>query len=141
MWLTGLVALQHVGSSQTRARTHVPCISRQILNHCATREAPRSLGFVISEMCKRIECQPRSCWEDPRANEMGTLGAVPAHSRDSRESVPFLSFPSLPLHCPYGSAGAIPSAAKALLQPSWSFQILSTPLPWDPSSPAQSRHS
>ena len=36
----GLVAPRHVGSSQTRARTHVPCISRQILNHCATREAP-----------------------------------------------------------------------------------------------------
>ena len=27
------------GSSQTRARTRVPCISRPILNHCATREA------------------------------------------------------------------------------------------------------
>ena len=40
MWLTGIVAPQHVGSSQTRARTRVPCISRQILNHCATREAP-----------------------------------------------------------------------------------------------------
>ena len=39
MWLTGLVAPWHVGSSQTRARTRVPCISRQILNHCATREA------------------------------------------------------------------------------------------------------
>ena len=40
MWLTGLVAPRHVGSSQTRARTRVPCIGRQILNHCATREAP-----------------------------------------------------------------------------------------------------
>ena len=40
MWLTGL-APRHVGSSQTRARTRVPCIGRQILNHCATREAPR----------------------------------------------------------------------------------------------------
>ena len=39
LWLTGLVAPRHVGSSQTRARTRVPCISRQILNHCATREA------------------------------------------------------------------------------------------------------
>ena len=39
LWLMGLVALWHVGSSQTRARTHVPCIGRQILNHCATREA------------------------------------------------------------------------------------------------------
>ena len=40
LWLTGLVAPRHVGSSQTRARTRVPCIGRQILNHCATREAP-----------------------------------------------------------------------------------------------------
>ena len=39
MWLTGLVAPRHVGSSQTRAQTRVPCIGRQILNHCATREA------------------------------------------------------------------------------------------------------
>ena len=29
-----------MGSSQTRARTRVPCIGRRILNHCATREAP-----------------------------------------------------------------------------------------------------
>ena len=40
LWLTGLVAPRHVGSSQTRARTCVSCTSRQILNHCATREAP-----------------------------------------------------------------------------------------------------
>ena len=37
---SGLVALQHVGSSWTRARTRVPCIGRRILNHCATREVP-----------------------------------------------------------------------------------------------------
>ena len=41
LWLTGLVAPRHVGSSQTRARTRVSCI-RQILNHCATGEAPGS---------------------------------------------------------------------------------------------------
>ena len=35
-----LVALQHVGSSRTRARTRVRCIGRRILNHCATRETP-----------------------------------------------------------------------------------------------------
>ena len=40
LWLTGLVAPRHVGSSQTRAGTRVPCIGRQTLNHCATREAP-----------------------------------------------------------------------------------------------------
>ena len=28
-----------MGSSWTRARTHVPCSGRWILNHCATREA------------------------------------------------------------------------------------------------------
>ena len=39
LWLTGPVAPRHVGSSQTRARTRVPCIGRQTLNHCATREA------------------------------------------------------------------------------------------------------
>ena len=38
-WLTGPVAPRHAGSSQTRARTRVPCIGRQTLNHCATREA------------------------------------------------------------------------------------------------------
>ena len=42
LWLTGLVAPRHVGSSQTRARTRVPCIGRQTLNHCATREAQPS---------------------------------------------------------------------------------------------------
>ena len=35
----GLVAPWHVGCSQTRARTCVPCIGRQILNHRATGEA------------------------------------------------------------------------------------------------------
>ena len=39
LWHTGSAAPQHVGPSWTRARTHVPCIGRQILNHCTTREA------------------------------------------------------------------------------------------------------
>ena len=39
LWRMGLVALWHVGSSQTRARTCVPCLGRRILNHCTTREA------------------------------------------------------------------------------------------------------
>ena len=37
---TGLVALRHVGSSQTRAQTCVPCIGRRLFNHCTTREVP-----------------------------------------------------------------------------------------------------
>ena len=40
MWFVGLVAPRHVGSFWTRAQTRVPCIGRQILNHCATREVP-----------------------------------------------------------------------------------------------------
>ena len=37
----GLVALWHVGSSQTRDRTCVPFIGRWILNHCTTGKALR----------------------------------------------------------------------------------------------------
>ena len=44
LWPMGLVALQYVGSSQSRVQTCVPCIGRRILNHCATREA-LSLNF------------------------------------------------------------------------------------------------
>ena len=52
LWLTGPVAPRHAGSSQTRARTRVPCIGRRTLNHCATREAPEyifysQISFVI----------------------------------------------------------------------------------------------
>ena len=43
------VAPRHVGSSQTRARTRVPCIGRQILNHCATREARLDLSLMMQK--------------------------------------------------------------------------------------------
>ena len=46
LWLTGPVAPRHVGSSQTRARTRVPCTGRQTPNHCATREAQGGLLLV-----------------------------------------------------------------------------------------------
>ena len=45
---TGLVAPRHVGSSRTRAQTHVPCIGRRILNHCATREVPENILILFS---------------------------------------------------------------------------------------------
>ena len=45
LWCTGLVAPWHVGSSQARAQTHVPCTGRQIPNHYATREAPHYVSF------------------------------------------------------------------------------------------------
>ena len=37
-----------MGSSQTRARTHVPRIGRQIFNHCDAREAPTT--WICAEM-------------------------------------------------------------------------------------------
>ena len=38
LWDMGLVAPQHVESSQTRDQTSVTCIGRQIPNHWTTRE-------------------------------------------------------------------------------------------------------
>ena len=52
----GPVAPWHVGSSQTRARTRVPCIGRQILNHCATREA---LEVVLIPILQRRKLKLR----------------------------------------------------------------------------------
>ena len=47
-----LVALQHVTSSHswTRDQTHVPCISRQILIHCTTKEVHKS-SFSFDRNC------------------------------------------------------------------------------------------
>ena len=54
LWPTGLVAPWHMGSSQTRDRTHVPCIGRRILNHCATRKAPKILTLKKIQMISLI---------------------------------------------------------------------------------------
>ena len=54
LWLTCPVAPRHVGSSQTRARTHVPCIGRQTLSHCATKEAQH-------HMLKKLFFLPLNC--------------------------------------------------------------------------------
>ena len=53
----GLVAPRYVGSSWTRARTCVPSIGRQILNHCATREA---LSHVFKQQVHHLFYSPRS---------------------------------------------------------------------------------
>ena len=58
LWLTGPVAPWHVGSSQTGARTRVPCIGRQTLNHCATREAPICFWVAVF----KIYCIGHSIW-------------------------------------------------------------------------------
>ena len=46
LWYTDLVAPRPVGSSRTRARTHVPCTGRWILNRCASREVHKALLFL-----------------------------------------------------------------------------------------------
>ena len=43
----GCSVARHVGSSRTTAQTHVFCIGRQILNHCATREAQKIWTFFF----------------------------------------------------------------------------------------------
>ena len=73
----GLVALQHVGSSWTRARTRVPCIGRRILNHCTAREVPANTVknsilkenfntcslLVIGKNCKDSHISSRAAWQ------------------------------------------------------------------------------
>ena len=61
---TDLVAPRHVGSSWTRAWTHVPRIGRRILNHCATREVPWKLLKSVENwktnainLCKSLQLQ------------------------------------------------------------------------------------
>ena len=58
-----------MGSSQTRARIRVPCISRQILNHCATREA---LEWDLDEGID-------ACWAERWGR--GGLQAVARHTQ------------------------------------------------------------
>ena len=72
-WLkhTGLGAPRHVGSSQTRARTRVPCISRRILNHCATREAlPYSFATDIMLFLTFVHYVVSSAWSNPPSTDI-----------------------------------------------------------------------
>ena len=114
LWLTGLVALRHVGSSRTRARTRVPCIGRQILNHCATREAPicilkrKTLRYIrihtVCYTCIKIVYGdlPTSIivytWNGPLERETGGRGQ--GLERDLLVIVhPFVVFGSLKKFC------------------------------------------
>ena len=51
LWLAGLVAPWHVQSSRTRDQTRVPCLGRQILNHCTTREVLYHLVLKVNFYC------------------------------------------------------------------------------------------
>ena len=62
LWCMGLVAPWPVGHSQTRDRTRVPCIGRQILCHWATGEVPK--------LC--LKSSPRHVWWSKPDKECGS---------------------------------------------------------------------
>ncbi|XP_069900598.1 AP-2 complex subunit beta-like [Globicephala melas] len=72
-WLTDPAAPRHVGSSQTRAQTRVPCIGRRTLNHCATRET-LALHFNYVKLQPHI-CERVTPWLS-HANSAVVLSAV-----------------------------------------------------------------
>ena len=47
-----------MGSSRTRAQTHVPCTGKRILNHCATREVPHLFLIVLLPWSPRTYFSP-----------------------------------------------------------------------------------
>ena len=70
----GLVALQHVKSSRTRDGTHVPCIDRQILIYCTTREV-RYLSLDVS-FCSFILAVPHLCCYVQAFSSCGARGLL-----------------------------------------------------------------
>ena len=55
LWCMGLFSLWHVGSSQTRDQTRVPCIGRRILIHCTTREVLKILDWNLGKYFLRLK--------------------------------------------------------------------------------------
>ena len=52
LWHTGLVALRHEGSSQTRNRNHVPCVSSRTTAPLGKSQPRHSvLRFLCSQLC------------------------------------------------------------------------------------------
>ena len=84
-----LPALRHVGSSRTRDSTQVPCISRQILNYCAAREASfkkrkkYSFGCTVSWTQHVGSISPTRDWT--RVPRVGSAASQPlAHQGSPR---------------------------------------------------------
>ena len=77
LWPTGPAAPRHVGSSQTRARTRVPCVSRQTLNHCATREAPLCIFKELLSHPRKINIMINlEDWNTSKPKPKSTPGVV-----------------------------------------------------------------
>ena len=68
-----LVAPQHVESSLSRDRTHVPCIGRWTLNHWATRKVQK-WREVYAFICCLAHWKRPCCWERWRQEEKGMTG-------------------------------------------------------------------
>ena len=114
MWLTGPVAPRHVGSSQTRARTRVPCIGRQTLNHCATREAHYLPIFLIDKTRGAIQASSGQWWGSRSCSGYNTGLAYEAPSPSGRPCPKALSL--LP-----GRQGSWPRVTRlpALVHTAW----------------------
>ena len=64
LWHTGLVAPQHVGPSQTRDGTHVPCNDMLILHQWTTREVQSGHYWSARFLTRKLPpCIESSYWE------------------------------------------------------------------------------
>ena len=72
LWHVGLVAPQHVGSSRAKDRTHVPCIGRRILNHCATREVRHRILGQHSFPLKTLQIHTSLLLSKPSESKLHT---------------------------------------------------------------------
>ena len=88
MWCMGLVVPWHVGSSRTRARTRVPCIGSQILNHCTTREVPLAMVFFFFN--KFIYLFIWLCWVFVSVRGLSPVAASGGHSSSRCASLSLL---------------------------------------------------
>ena len=64
LWCTGLVALRHVESSQTRDQACVPCFGRQVLDHWTTKEVYHSTLMILLLHLIQVLTTDRFLWAD-----------------------------------------------------------------------------
>ena len=83
-----LVALWHVRSSWIRDQIRVPCTGRQILIHCATKEAPYAfliIGYLDINAYKVTFGFPCDSDSKKSASNAGDLGSILGGGRSPGE--------------------------------------------------------